>query len=181
MADEFANNDPGAAARDEFTRLFTVNQRAIYLYIRSLVANSSDVDELWQETNLVLWQRFADYRPGSNFLAWARQIAYNKVLNYRTRVRPPLTFSDDFLQRIASSNRVTQQQTPWLDALRHCAERLPPDDYRLIELRYGEDVSCQSMAETLQRPVRAVYKALGRVRSVLLECIRRELSKERRQ
>ena len=64
--------DPGnERLHDEFTRVFTVNQRAIYLYIRSLVANSADVDELWQETNLVLWQRFADYQPGTNFLAWA--------------------------------------------------------------------------------------------------------------
>jgi RNA polymerase sigma-70 factor (ECF subfamily) len=181
MADELANGVSDGATRDEFTRLFTVNQRAIYLYIRSLVANSADVDELWQETNLVLWQRFGDYRPGSNFLAWARQIAYNKVLNYRTHSRPPLAFSREFLERIAASDRVTQRQTPWLDALRHCADMLPPDDRRLIELRYGDDASCQSMAETMQRSVRAVYKALGRVRSALLECVRRELSKERRQ
>ncbi|NLF06518.1 MAG: sigma-70 family RNA polymerase sigma factor, partial [Pirellulaceae bacterium] len=147
---------------DEFTRVFTVNQRAIYLYIRSLVANSADVDELWQETNLVLWQRFADYQPGTNFLAWARRIAYNKVLNYRTRRRPPLLFSDDFLQKLAASDRVFDSNSFWLDVLKLCTDKLPPIDRELIELRYGPDGDCRSVAEKLKRTVRSVHKAVGR-------------------
>ena len=63
-------------------------------------------------------------------------------------------------------------------ALSHTAQ---PGSAVIVELRYGDDASCQSMAEAMQRPVRAVYEALCRIRSVLLECIRRELSKERRQ
>ncbi|MBN1394973.1 MAG: sigma-70 family RNA polymerase sigma factor [Pirellulales bacterium] len=171
----------GDAKHNEFTRLFTVNQRAIYLYIRSLVANGADVDELWQETNLVLWQRFADYRPGTNFLAWARRIAYNKVLNYRTRRRPPLQFSDDFFQKLAASDRVFDQHLPWLDALKRCAEKLTPTDRELIELRYSPNADCNMVAKALRRPIRSVYKAVGRIRSLLLECIRREIAKEDRK
>lgn len=178
--DQHSVSDNGST-HDEFTRVFTVNQRAIYLYIRSLVANSADVDELWQETNLVLWKRFADYRPGTNFLAWARRIAYNKVLNYRTRRRPPLQFSDDFLQKLASSDRVFEQHLPWLDALKHCAEKLPPADRELIELRYSTDANCRSVAESLRRPIHSVYKSVGRIRTHLLECIRREMAKEDRK
>ena len=181
MAGDFLPDSGGGSSHDEFTRVFTVNQRAIYLYIRSLVANSADVDELWQETNLVLWQRFADYRPGTNFLAWARRIAYNKVLNYRTRRRPPLQFSGDFLQRLASSDRIFEQHLPWLDALKQCADKLPPPDRELIELRYGTGADCRSVAQALRRPIQSVYKAVGRIRASLLECIQREVAKEDRK
>jgi RNA polymerase sigma-70 factor, ECF subfamily len=172
----------GGSTHDEFTRVFTVNQRAIYLYIRSLVANTADVDELWQETNLVLWQRFADYQPGTNFLAWARRIAYNKVLNYRTRRRGLLQFSDDFLEKLAeASERVCDQHAVRLDALKQCAKKLPPPDRELIELRYGPDATCQSVAQSLGRSIRSVYKAVTRIRAQLLECIRREMAKEDRK
>jgi RNA polymerase sigma-70 factor, ECF subfamily len=181
MIDEFPVSG-GNPTHDEFTRLFTVNQRAIYLYIRSLVANTADVDELWQETNLVLWQRFADYQPGSNFLAWARRIAYNKVLNYRTRRPGPLQFSDDFLERLAAgSERVSDRHAVRLDALLDCAEKLPPPDRELIELRYSPNATCQSVAQALGRSIQSVYKAVTRIRAQLLDCIRREMSKEDRK
>jgi RNA polymerase sigma-70 factor, ECF subfamily len=170
------------STHDEFTRVFTVNQRAIYLYIRSLVANTADVDELWQETNLVLWQRFADYQPGTNFLAWARRIAYNKVLNYRTHRRGPLQFSDDFLERLAAaSERASDRRPLRLDALKECADKLPPPDRELLELRYSPNATCQSVAQALGRSIQSVYKAVTRIRAQLLECIRREMAKEDRK
>ena len=181
MSDNQSPYTVGSSLHDEFTRVFTVNQRAIYLYIHSLVANSADVDELWQETNLVLWQRFTDYQPGTNFMAWARRIAYNKVLNYRTRRRPPLQFSDEFFQKLAASNRVFDQHHLWLDTLKRCAEKLPTADRELIELRYSTDANCQSVAQALKRSIRSVYKAVGRIRSQLLECIKREVAKEDRE
>ena len=168
--------------QDEFTRLFTVNQRSIYLYIRSLVANADDVDEIWGETNLVLWQRFADFQPGTNFLAWAQRIAYNKILNYRTRRRQPVQFSDGFVEKLAATaERFSHRHKSYLDALNRCAEKLSRDEWKLIQLRYGSGAGCQRAAEILGRPVHFVYKALTRIRSQLLDCIRREVAKEDRE
>jgi RNA polymerase sigma-70 factor, ECF subfamily len=179
MTDPSQSESERGHAHDQFTRLFTVNQRPIYLYIRSLVANTADVDEIWQETNLVLWQRFADYRPGSSFLAWARQIAYNKVLNYRTHRRPPVQFSDDFLARLAASaERVADRHQTYLDAVNRCTEKLPALDREIVRLRYGSCGTCQHVAEILGRSVQAIYKSLGRIRSQLLGCVRREMAKE---
>jgi RNA polymerase sigma-70 factor, ECF subfamily len=181
MADQEQPISAGSMPHDEFTRLFTVNQRPVYLYIRSLVANSADVDEIWQETNLVLWQRFAAFQPGSNFLAWAQRIAYNKVLNYRTQRRRPLQFSEGFLERLAATaERVSARHEAYLDAMNRCVEKLPPADREVIQLRYGARGTCQNVAEALGRSVRAIYKSLGRIRTQLLACVRREMAKEDR-
>jgi RNA polymerase sigma-70 factor, ECF subfamily len=182
VASQQQPSSDASQAHSEFTRLFTLHQRPIYLYIRSLVANSADVDEIWQETNLVLWQRFADFQQGTNFLAWAQRIAHNKVLNYRTHRRPPVQFSDEFLDRLAASaEQASDRQETYLDAMNRCAEKLPSRDREIIQLRYGSRGTCQNVAETLGRSVHAIYKTLGRIRSQLLECMRREMAKEDRQ
>jgi len=177
MADSQKPSD--RQAPDEFTRLFTTSQRPIYLYIRSLVANAADVEELWQETNLVLWQRFASFEPGTNFLAWAKQIAYNKVLNYRTRRHRPLQFSDAFMERLAEASKQTSDRNGLrLVALNRCVEKLVDEDRELIHLRYSPGVTCEILAQALDRSVRSVYKAVARIRATLLGCVRQEMARE---
>jgi len=182
MTDQQQRNPGNSLPQDEFTRLFTVNQRSIYLYIRSLVANTADVDEIWGETNLVLWQRFADFQPGTSFIAWARRIAYNKILNYRTRRRQPVQFSDGFMEKLAATaERLPNRDKIYLDAINRCSEKLSRDDWTLIQLRYSSETGCQRVAEILGRPVHFVYKALTRIRSQLLDCVRREVAEEDRE
>ena len=67
----------------EFMRLFSQYSRAIYSHILTLVMNEADADELYQETSIVLWEKFEEFEPGTNFLAWASHIAYYKTLNFR--------------------------------------------------------------------------------------------------
>jgi RNA polymerase sigma-70 factor (ECF subfamily) len=171
-----------SAAHEQFTRLFTLNQRRVYLFIRSLVANPADVDEIWAETNLVLWQRFDDFQPDTNFFAWAQRIAYNKVLNYRTHRRQPVQFSEEFLERLATrAGEASESDRTYLDAMNHCVEKLPTNERELLQLRYNEQSTCQKVAESLGRPVQSIYNALTRIRSQLLACVRRELGKEERE
>lgn len=182
MSDQQRPTSEGFCTQDEFVRLFTAHQRPIYLYIRSLVTNAADVDEIWGETNLVLWQRFANFEPGTSFLAWAQRIAYNKVLNYRTHRRPPVQFSPEFLDRLAATaQRVSSRHEAYLDAVTRCTGKLSLKDQELVQRRYGTGANCQSVAETLGRSVHAIYKALTRIRAQLLDCVRREMAKEDRE
>ena len=82
----------------EFVQLFTHHQRRLFLYILSQVSSPVEAEEILQETNVVIWSKFAKFQPGTNFLAWVSQIANFEVMKYRTRRRrEKLVFSDDFL------------------------------------------------------------------------------------
>ena len=59
----------------DFVRLLTQHQRDMYLYIRSLLPDRHEADDVLQEVNLVLWDKRAQFRIDSNFRAWAFQIA----------------------------------------------------------------------------------------------------------
>ena len=70
---------------EEFVRLFTRYQRPLFLYLLTRVPNPVEAEEILQETNIVIWRKFAHFTPGTNFLAWASQIAKYELLKYRER------------------------------------------------------------------------------------------------
>ena len=164
----------------EFVRQFAQHERQVYTFILSLLGDTVAADDVFQETCVVLWDKFADFRPGTNFGAWARKIAYHKVLNYRQqRARQLPLATDEFLERVSASfeTRVDTADAR-LKALQCCVRKLSESDRELIRLRYEGDTTARNVARQTGRPENTVYKALSRVRRALLNCIRLTMSQE---
>lgn len=164
----------------EFVQQFTRSQRQIYLYILSQVASPVDADEILQETNLVIWRKVDRFQLGTNFLAWAYQIAGLEVLKFRERRhRDRLRFSEEFIERVAEEVEGNSEQLEARrQALMTCIGRLRPADRELIEERYSTGENGLSVARKKGRPANSVYQSLGRIRKALLECITRRLTAE---
>jgi RNA polymerase sigma-70 factor, ECF subfamily len=168
---------PPHDANDDFVRLLIANQPRIYAYIVSLLPNWADADEVFQETGIVLWSKRDEFQPGTNFLAWACQIALNKVFNLRKRqARSKLIFDDEFLnavsdQRIAGSERIETRSV----ALKGCVEKLKPRDRELLERWYQKRGTTKTLAEQLGRPIDTIYKAMKRIRRALFHCVSENL------
>lgn len=165
---------------EEFVHLFSRHQRKIYLYVLSQVPNPVDAEEILQDTNVIIWSKYQQFRPGTNFSAWACQIANYEVLKYRDkRRRDRLLFSDEFVRQVAAD---AMEHADALDsrrqALLRCLGKLQQDDRELIQRRYAPGESGKSVAESLERPVNSVYQSLGRIRRTLLDCITRRLAAE---
>ena len=174
-------NDSGKP--EQFIDLYTRHQRRVYLYILTLIPNRADAEDILQETNLVLWQKFDEFRSGTNFFSWACRIAHYEVLKLRRRKsRGMRFFTDEFLEDIAveitadADMLETQYQ-----ALADCLEKLSDKDRDLIQRRYLPESSVKLVADQVGRSVDAVYKALNRIREALFECVDRTLSAEERR
>ena len=174
-------NDSGKT--EQFIDLYTRHQRRVYLYILTLIPNRADAEDILQETNLVLWQKFDEFRSGTNFFSWACRIAHYEVLKLRrSKSRGMRFFTDEFLEDIAveitadADMLETQYQ-----ALADCLEKLSDKDRDLIQRRYLPESSVNSVAGQVGRSVDAVYKALNRIREALFECVDRTLSAEDRR
>jgi len=156
---------------EQFITLFMAHQRRLYHYLLTLVGSPADAEDLLQETSLVIWRKFDNYEPGTNFTAWAFRIAHNLVLNHRAR-------SDDEL--LSSLADHTESLADELDArhqaLAECLERLPERDRDLIERRYEGGASIKQVAEAVGRPVQGMYKAMRRIHDTLHDCIERKLA-----
>lgn len=164
----------------EFVQLFTRSQRQIYLYILSQVPSPVEAEEILQETNLVIWRKVDRFEPGTNFLAWAYQIANLEVLKFRERRhREKLRFSEEFIERIAEEAQGSPEHfEARRQALMTCIARLRDADRQLIEERYSLGENGLSVARKLGRPANSVYQSLGRIRRALMECISRRLALE---
>lgn len=180
VAPESRNETPAVAPGTEFVQLFTHHQRRLFLYILSQVANSIDAEEILQEANVVIWSKSAQFREGTNFLAWVSQIANFEVMKYRARrKRNRLYFSDEFLETVSKealerSDEFEQRRV----ALVECLAKLRSKDRDLIEQRYAPGERGKRLAEQLGRPANSVYQTLGRIRRVLMECIQRRITEE---
>lgn len=166
---------------DEFMSLFTRYQRHIYAYIRTLVPRCSDLDEIVQQTNAVLWEKFRSFESGTNFLAWALTVARFEVLHHRQRQsRSELLFSNSFLEDIAveSASHIELLNVK-LEMLAECRNELSGADKDLLNRRYASGATSSKVATALGRPVVSVYKSLSRIRKRLFDCIERRLSENR--
>jgi len=67
----------------EFHRLIAEHQAAIYSHIFALLPQPEDASDVFQNTRLALLRKSAQFTPGTNFRAWAGQIAKYEVFNYR--------------------------------------------------------------------------------------------------
>jgi RNA polymerase sigma-70 factor (ECF subfamily) len=165
----------------EFLRLLGEHERSLYALILAMVANWSDADDLIQETRIRLWQQFDKYRPGTDFGAWARSIAYYLVLAHRERAsRNPVKFGQQFYAAIAAEAAATptlvnvRQQ-----ALLRCLENLDSSKRRLLEQYCLGKESLRRLAERLSRSYDATRKAVYRTQLALGDCVNEQLRKER--
>ena len=170
------SEDPNTA----FLTLLTTHDRALSLYVYGLVPQHADADDILQQTKMVMWRSFAQFEIGTNFIAWARKIAFHQILGYRRhskRVHIPL--SDEMLEEVGQEiSRLSDQGQARREALESCLHALPNEHRQIVLLRYYEDLEVDQIAARINSTSGAVYRALSRLRFALLECVENRLKLE---
>ncbi|MFC1762069.1 sigma-70 family RNA polymerase sigma factor [Planctomycetota bacterium] len=165
---------------ERFLQLLMANQQRIYAFILGMVFNRSDADDVMQEATIVMWRKFGEFRPGTDFVAWGVTIAKYQVLGFRQKHRSLLLrFSEETLQALeADADSMLSQLDSRLDAMEHCMAKLKGRDRELVQMRYTQDMTVKKVAERIGRSIHTVYKSLGRIHDLLLHCVRRQLMTE---
>lgn len=173
-------NQQDSAQHDAFVRLLSRHASRIYGFILTLSPNRSDADDIFQNTNVALWRRFETYQDGTNFRAWACQVAYLEVLNYRRQQRKQqVLLSEDALAALAQDALAAADQADQREeVLARCMSMLRRGDQQMIRRRYFEAQSPKQIAERTSRSVYSVYRALTRIHDSLLQCMQRALAGE---
>jgi RNA polymerase sigma-70 factor, ECF subfamily len=153
--------------------LMTQHQRRIFSYIYTLVPDRHNAEDILQETSLVICEKFAEFEHGTDFVAWACQIAYWEVRRARQKfARAKVIFDQDIVDAIAeTAGTMTDEVTHRHEALAHCLRKLHPRDRELVLTRYEPGCGVEEAAQRSGRTLEAAYKALGRIRKLLLDCV----------
>jgi RNA polymerase sigma-70 factor (ECF subfamily) len=178
MGEEAAR--PGSA---EFAEYLRQAQTRLYGYIHSLVRDLNDADDLFQQTTLILWMKFAEFDRQRSFFAWACGIARLEVANFlRNRGRQRLYFSDHLnLLLIEAQAEMTDDELDDRRAmLARCVEKLRQRDQELLHECYGDASDVHEAAGRRGRSPQSVYNSLRRIRRSLFECVARTRAQESR-
>jgi RNA polymerase sigma-70 factor, ECF subfamily len=167
-------SDSSTERTEAFVRLFLEHQSLIRGFLFTLLPNKSEVDDLFQRTSIVLWRKFEQFQPGTDFGSWAYQIAKLEVRNFlRVRSHDRHRFSDETLTALADARLADAEELESRRAaLQACVAKLRPTDQKIVRYCYGpQATTAKDAARHLGRPVNTVYKALIRIRRSLFECI----------
>lgn len=169
---------PESESMERFAALLATCQRRVFLYAMGLLHNPADAEEVLQETNMVLWRKFDQYTPGSDFGQWACRIAHYEVLKIREKkARQERLFSGEFIEVLAAESASSSARTDARqEALTECLKKLREQDRRLLMRRYQPKATTRKLAEALGRSVQGTRKSLHRIRMALLACIERSLA-----
>ncbi|MFC1652225.1 sigma-70 family RNA polymerase sigma factor [Planctomycetota bacterium] len=162
---------------EKFLRLLTPNQGKIYLYILSHWLNRADADDIMQETIAVLWRKFDEFDPDTNFLTWALTVAKYQVMAFSKKTRSRLHLNQslhEMLEKKALFYARTMDHH--LEALEGCVMKLSAHEKRLLEIRYREDHSVRDIAKQMGKSMRVLYKNLACIHEKLLRCVKRTLA-----
>lgn len=161
-----------------FTELLHANRSRVFGYIVSLVHHHADADELFQETALLLWQKFDEFQAERDFGKWATRFAHLTVLNFiRKNRRRKVYFSEAILEKMALAHQeeVAGLAASRTEALAGCLDKLPEGERQLVEECYSGQRKMKDVAQQHGQSAAAVYKAIERARRKLLACMEHSL------
>ncbi len=161
-------------------QLLLESERPLRVYVLSLMPHWADADDVLQQTKLQLWERFAEYDPSGNFLAWARKIAFYLVLDHRKKVnRERASFSQAALELVAEAAAAIQPEADARHrALADCLAKLAPANRSLLRQCYEASRTVKQVAESLGRSIRATQQKVAKIRLALQDCVERTMRQE---
>jgi RNA polymerase sigma-70 factor (ECF subfamily) len=167
-------------SRKQLMALMTRHQRQVFSYIYTLVPRRHDAEDLLQETSVVVCEKFHEFEPGTDFVAWACQIAYWRIRYSRQKfARSKVLFDQEVVDAVAHT---ASELAPELDqrheALAQCLRKLHARDRELVLTRYEPGNGVPEAAQRSGRSLDAAYKALSRIRKLLFDCVTHQLTSE---
>ncbi len=152
--------------RDEFTELLVETLPHLRAYARSLTRNADQGDDLVQDTAVRLINAREQYRPGTNFRAWAIAALRNRFVDVRRRSRFHGGSTDD-LAEVMFAVPASQETLVYFDETARAFWRLCPAHREILTMIAINGMSYEQVATVLGCPIGTVRSRLARARAEL--------------
>ncbi len=162
------NQDP-AAFRDIVERY----KNQIFSLIFRLVRNSSDAEDLSQETFIKAFKNLASYDPAHPLITWLFKIAHNRAIDFLRAKKPEaVSIDEDEVGAFPEPSTPIEKELETVlrrEFLDGILTSLPPLYREALILRHKEGLDLKEMVEVLQIPEGTVKIRLFRARKALKE------------
>lgn len=168
------------STRREFEELAIPHLDSLYSGAMRMTRNPAEAEDLVQETMLLAFRHFDQYKRGTNIRAWLFRILTNTFINsYRKKSREPervdLPEVEDFyfLNEVSRNNQGSENpESQVLGKFVHedimaAIDKLPEEFRMVVILNAVEGFAYQEIADILGIPIGTVRSRLYRGRKLL--------------
>ena len=147
-----------------FDELFSRYKQPIFGFFRRRVAESTQAEELTQETFFALLRAAARYEPRALFRTYLYAIGFKILRAHRRKAAFRATFFGQRNSAPDPSKRDATESGLWV---RRAIEKLEAMDREILLLREFEQLSYAEIADLLRLPLNTVRSRLFRARTAL--------------
>jgi RNA polymerase sigma-70 factor (ECF subfamily) len=159
-----------------FAVLMNRHMDAVRRRVHSIVRNTTEAEDVLQETQLKVWRCLSTFRSESSFRTWMTRVAVNEAMQYYRRGRRWLCQEHCDCDVFASRGQSQDEsliRAEFVRAVRSAVVELPALYRRVLILRYLDNLSTRETAQRLHSTIPAVKSQLFRGRGMLLAALRR--------
>jgi RNA polymerase sigma-70 factor, ECF subfamily len=149
----------------------------LYNFARWLTQDTSEAEDLVQETYAKALRGFSSYQPGTNFRAWMYRILRNSFLSSRTGLKTTVAFDEEDQETPSdpSTPESLMIEQASREMVQQAMEELPVHFREILLLCEVEEMSYLEIAETLGIPQGTVMSRLFRARKALRNRLQKHL------
>jgi RNA polymerase sigma-70 factor (ECF subfamily) len=155
----------------------------LYNFAHWLTQDTTEAEDLVQETYTKALRGFSSFQAGTNFRAWVYRILRNSFLSSRTGLKSTTVFDEEDPEIQATGDNPTPETLLIADATREMVQQamaeLPVRFREILLLCDVEEMSYQEIAETLAIPTGTVMSRLFRARKALRGLLQPRLQRGR--
>ena len=159
-----------AGSRRSFEELACRYKRRLFVYLRPRLGSDEDAEDMVQDTFLKIYRSIDRYDPAYRFSTWlytsANRLAIDSFRKGAVAREKSVASSDlDVPDPACGFEKEAERDETGVWA---AARMLGPDRYRVLWLRYGEDMTVEEIAAVIGRTRLAVRVLLHRARTGLV-------------
>jgi RNA polymerase sigma-70 factor (ECF subfamily) len=158
--------------------LFKVFYSKVFQAAYFIVKNYSVAEDIAQETFEKAFKKIHTLKDQSKTVAWFVQIAKRTAIDYvRKQSKNKDNIIDDkdnLVENLEGNTRNVQDEVErrfLIEELSLCLNEIKPEQRRLLEMKYIEDMTYDEMALELQTTQGAIREALSRARKKVYTCL----------
>ncbi len=142
-----------------FNLLVRKHQEKIYYFVRRMVVDHNDADDVVQNVFIKVWNNLDSFRADSKLFTWLYRIAVNESLSFlkNRQLRSYLSLSSPEAMMVKSIHNDNHFDGNEIQRrLREAIIRLPKKQQVVFNMRYYDDLSYSEMSEILGTSVGAL-------------------------
>jgi RNA polymerase sigma-70 factor (ECF subfamily) len=162
------------SARDlqAFEKLYRIYQPRLARFLIAIVQRPQLVEEVLDDTMMVVWQTAANFRGSSKPSTWVFSIAYRKALKAKAKWPDPIE-DEEYDTRVSNEpgpdDEVHHQKLH--DALIEAMSHLSPEHRAVVDLTYFHGMGYREIADIVECPVDTVKTRMFHARRRLREAM----------